>query len=155
MGGYGKATGLVAHLGAAMGITLTLDDAGEAAFRCADGTVVVIASSPDGAVLVLEAMPQDPVWPGDPAVLRAALALNRDPDLGFASLAAHPMERSLVLRQQVDTEPVDQAGFVNIVSRFVAAAGLAFARLPGAAAGTIPDTAPVRTVPDDFMTIRL
>ena len=153
MGGKGKAAALVAHLGSALGITLALDDDGEAGFVTADGTAVVLAAAPGGAVLVLEAQPPEPIWPEGAAALRAALALNRDPDLGFAALAADPMERSLVLRQTLATDPVDPAGFVNIVSRFVAAAGLAFGRVravPDAAEAAAPAAAL-----SDFITLRL
>lgn len=153
MAGHGKADGLVAHLGAAMGLVLALDEGGEAGFVCADGTAIVLAAAPGGAVLVLEAQPPEPVWPASAEVLRTALALNRDPALGFAALAADTMERSLVLRQAVATEAVDQAGFVNLVSRFVAAAGHAFGRLRSAPDSS--ETAAPAPALSDFITLRL
>jgi hypothetical protein len=153
MGDHGKAAGLVAHLGSALGIVLALDEGGGAGFVCADGTVVVLAASPDGAVLVLEAQPPEPVWPEGAAMLRAALALNRAPALGFAALAADRMERSLVLRQPLATGGVDPAGFVSLVSRFVAAAGHAFGQLRGRA--DTPEPAAPAAAPSDFITLRL
>lgn len=128
---FGDAGSLISNLGMSIGITLDLDEQGEAAIECGNGVIVRFTAAPAAQAILLEGRRSHPVLPDSPDALLQVLALNRSAGMVAAHLALDREARTLCTRQFVPVAGLTTKIFANVVNAFVDSTVFAFREVEG------------------------